>query len=164
MMQLNDRQAQIFIQVLQNNQEAFGHLQKILTQEQTCLKENNRQVLQKIVAEKGQALKTAQHAEQQLQTLLNQLKCPMEKKAVKALIEAAPARFKTILANQWSHLTESMTKCKHLNQVNGKVISRIRMGLASVVSTLKGQDPSVQIYQSSGIQQTRGGTRLIAQA
>jgi flagella synthesis protein FlgN len=164
MHQLNDRQAQIIIQVLQKNQEAFGQLQHILEQEQTCLKENNRQLLEKIVQEKSLSLKAAQQAEQQLVTLLSQLKCPLEKKAVERLLANTSSNFKTILSNQWARLHQSMLKCERLNQVNGKVISRIRMGLASVVSSLKGQDPASQIYQASGITHTQGGTRLIAQA
>lgn len=164
MTQLNDRQSQVLIQLLQKTQETFGHLQSTLEKEQSCLKENNRQRLEKIVADKAQALKAAQQAEQQLITLLATLKCPMNKQAVQTLIAKTPSSFKTILTNQWARLSETMAQCERLNQVNGKVIARIRMGLASVVSTLKGQDPSAQVYQASGIQQSQGGSRLIAQA
>lgn len=164
MIQLNDRQAQIFIQLLQKTQETFGHLQSMLEKEQVCLKNNDRKTLEQVVADKAQALKAAQQSEQQLITLLAQLKCPMDKQAVHNLITKTPASFKTILLNQWTRLTDTMAQCERLNQVNGKVIARIRTGLATVVSALKGQDPSAQVYQASGIQQAQGGSRLIAQA
>jgi flagella synthesis protein FlgN len=164
MNQLNDRQAQILIQALQQSQEAFGQLQQLLEQEQQCLKQNDRKALSAVVQEKSQALQAAQQSEQQLIALLNQLKCPLELAAMENLLALVPPRFKTIISNQWTRLSEAMRQCQRLNQVNGKVIARIRMGLASVVSTLKGQEPSTQIYQASGIQNTKGGSRLIAQA
>lgn len=164
MTQLNDRQAQILIQVLQQNQETFGQLQKFLEQEQACLRQNDRKALGTVVREKAQALQAAQHSEQQLITLLSQLKCPMEKSAVAHLLTLTPPHFKTIISNQWARLQEAMRQCQHLNEVNGKVIARIRSGLATVVSSLKGQEPATQIYQASGIQNTQGGSRLIAQA
>ncbi|MEJ2754886.1 MAG: flagellar protein FlgN, partial [Gammaproteobacteria bacterium] len=139
-------------------------LQKLLEKEQFFLRKNEPSTLQRLLEEKAHALVVTQETEKKLERFLHQFQCPFSPEGVTQLIQTAPPSHRTLLNSQWLQLLNGLATCKRLNQINGKVLSRIQVGLTHVLSTLKGQDPTQQIYHASGITQTRSTARLIAQA
>lgn len=102
--------------------------------------ESRGKIKARLIAESGLRIKPG-HVEEKLQTLNDD-----------------------DLVNLWQTSREKMQQCKDTNQVNGSIISRSLQRTNKLMTIIRGQNKTQNLYGQQGKEQSYGSTHRIGQA
>ncbi|ARU57453.1 FlgN family protein [Oleiphilus messinensis] len=140
-------------QYLRNDVQNLSTLETILIEEQDALRSRNIQSLQDVVKRKTDTLSLIEASSKAKTKLFEKLNTPITPKRMAALIRASRRKD---LIDLWEDAEQRMQNCKHINQVNGKVMEHSRRRVAKLMDIFRGQSQQSGIYTAQGKQQHSG--------
>ncbi len=145
--------------LLQQDLQTVRELNELLLQEREALKGRDYQQQSHLIEEKNRRLNLLDANRQKRERLLSTLEQPITKAAWEQLIKNAE---NPQLQQLWRSLQEAFAECQEANQVNGKMIGRSRQIFGRLLSIVRGQVETPELYnQKGGRQVTTGNHQFI---
>lgn len=135
-------------------------LLQLLQEERRLLEQRQHEALPELIGQKDQLLQKLHDNEQRRKNFLQQLGMGDARNAWKEVVEGTGDNN---LIRLWQQLQQALSECRVCNEINGRMIGRGQQSLGRIVSLLRGQINTPQLYNNKGATQGGGlGNKIIS--
>lgn len=149
------------MQLLGLDLENSEKLKETLQQERSTLQQHDQQALPALVEQKDKLLAKLDQSAKLRTQWLQQLGCELSSKGWKDLITRQQD---SKMLELWQALETSVTECRELNEINGRLIGRSQQSLTKLLNILRGNKAAPQLYGSDGNTKNRSESQCFTQA
>lgn len=140
-------------------------LLSLLDEEREALKNRDVDTLERIIREKAQCLTTLEHSAQQRSNIVHDLPAARQNSADQQTLwkdllqEKSPQ-----VLGEWEKLGELIKQCQAENEINGRLLSRNKQVFNRILSIMRGQTQSDNLYTAGGNKGAGGGGHFLGEA
>ena len=148
-------------QAIIHDLHASRELLDLLEQEREAMEQRNRKELTDIVSAKTECMQRIDQQAVCRYHILENLHREGSEQEWKALVLE---QTNDAIKEDWQQLIDTLHQCRHLNEVNGRLISRGQQTLGKLLSILRGQLDPPQLYNQRGTPESRNSTYSVTKA
>lgn len=161
---LNPQNARQLLQLLEQDKQVSQRLIALLSEERAALEKRDYSRYHELIEQKKEVLLSLDKVDRDRRVLMESMGYSVDKDGMEALISQLPAAWQARFQTLWSELTSNLATCRHLNEVNGRILNHAQQAIERLMSFLRGVSPQQSIYNRQGKKGLLAGNRSLAMA
>lgn len=146
---------------IDNDLQETLQLLALLQQEQHAMEQRDRHGLTSIVKSKTICMDRIEHNANIRYQLLSAHQRPANESGWRQWVEE---HTQPNIRDDWQKLLETLEQCRHLNEVNGRLINRGQQTLHHLLTVIRGQLEAPELYTQRGVTENCGNSHSVTKA
>lgn len=156
--------AQQLLGLLNQDKHLSHALITLLEQEKGSLETRDYSEYHAVIQSKKQYLIDLEAADRERRDLMSHMGFSGDTEGFNQFVKCVPKSWHEKFQTSWDELSANLKKCRHLNEVNGRILSQSQTAIERLMGFMRGSTPTQTIYTSNGRKGSLAGNRSLAMA